>query len=119
MTTTKHRILITMEGGVIQAIDNIPAGTVIEVRDFDRDGDREHPSWSEEHQAFVGEWEGGKVASSAIATRRFRVKVIARTLETYEVDAASEEEAGDSWAEGRLIGTDDDLENEILEVEAL
>lgn len=57
-TTTRHRILITAEGGVIQGIANIPAGTAIEVRDYDGDGDREHPAWSEEHQAFVGLWEG-------------------------------------------------------------
>ena len=53
-----HRILITVEGGVIQDIEGVPAGIVVEVRDYDRDGDREHPTWSEEHQAFVGVWTG-------------------------------------------------------------
>ena len=50
---------------------------------------------------------------------KYRVKIIAKTIETYEVEAESPEEAEENLCEGRLIGTDDDIENEFLEVEAL
>lgn len=119
MTTNKHRMLITVEGGVIQSIDNIPANTVIEVRDFDRDGDREHPSWNEEHQAFVREWEGEQDDRLVSPSKLYRVKVISRTLEVYEIEAEDESGALESWAEGRLVNSDDNLENEILEVTAI
>lgn len=33
----KHRILITVLGGVVQSIDNIPDDTIIEVRDYDNE----------------------------------------------------------------------------------
>ncbi len=32
------RIIVTVEGGVIQAIDQIPAGVTVEVWDFDTEG---------------------------------------------------------------------------------
>jgi hypothetical protein len=35
------RIIITVEGGLIQDIKNIPFGTVIEVRDYDTDWDED------------------------------------------------------------------------------
>lgn len=62
-TRPKHRILVTAEGGVIQGIEGIPGDIVIEVRDFDRDGDREHPAWSDEHRAVVAVWEGRPTAA--------------------------------------------------------
>ena len=34
-TGTPHDIRITMEGGVIQAVDNVPAGVRVVVMDFD------------------------------------------------------------------------------------
>ena len=34
----ENRIIITVEGGLIQDIQDIPFGTVIEVRDYDTDG---------------------------------------------------------------------------------
>lgn len=62
-TKTKSRILITLEGGTIQVIDGIPENIVVETRDFDRDGERGHPAWSDEHQAFVREWEAEPMAT--------------------------------------------------------
>ena len=31
-------IIITVQGGVVQSVENIPAGIVVEVRDFDTEG---------------------------------------------------------------------------------
>jgi hypothetical protein len=55
------KIVIVMEGGVIQDIANIPAGIVIEVREFDSEGisslhDTSHPSWDKTLNAFVSTW---------------------------------------------------------------
>lgn len=36
-----HEIIITVEGGVIQSIDNIPPGVTIKVQDFDTEGSTE------------------------------------------------------------------------------
>ncbi|GMU20581.1 MAG: hypothetical protein AMXMBFR13_06780 [Phycisphaerae bacterium] len=33
-----HEILVTVEGGLIQAIDNIPPDVVVKVMDFDTEG---------------------------------------------------------------------------------
>ena len=49
---------------------------------------------------------------------KYHVKVIVRILEIYEVEAEDEDAAEDSWADGKLIETDDGvLENEVLSVE--
>jgi hypothetical protein len=46
---------------------------------------------------------------------KYRIKIIARTIETYEVETDSLEQAEDFWSEGKLVATDDNVENEILE----
>lgn len=54
----KHRIVISLEGGFIQDISNIPADVIVEVRDFDSDG-REEEALSEtpEGDKFIlSEW---------------------------------------------------------------
>ena len=51
--------------------------------------------------------------------KTFRIKVIVRMIEIYEIEADDQEQAEDQWADGRLIATDDDVENEILEVVAV
>jgi hypothetical protein len=38
MNSDQHAIVITVEGGVIQSIENIPPGVRIVVRDYDVDG---------------------------------------------------------------------------------
>jgi hypothetical protein len=48
--------------------------------------------------------------------KKYRVQVIAKTLETYEIEAANEAEAEELWAEGKLVATNDNLETEIMEV---
>jgi hypothetical protein len=61
----KNKILITVEGGVIQHITGIPEGTEIEVQDFDKDGDTEHPSYNDELKCFQGFWNhNGEVPQS-------------------------------------------------------
>jgi hypothetical protein len=60
----KHRIIITVEGGIIQDIRNIPPGIVIEVRDYDCEGIDEigplQPGTDRDEHGSVyakGEWE--------------------------------------------------------------
>lgn len=38
MNSDQHNIVITVEGGVIQSIENIPPGVRVVVRDYDVDG---------------------------------------------------------------------------------
>lgn len=33
----KHKIIVTVEGGLVQGIEGVPAGVVVEVRDYDVD----------------------------------------------------------------------------------
>jgi hypothetical protein len=48
---------------------------------------------------------------------KFDVKVAVRILEIYEVEAASEEEARENWADGDLVHTSDGaLDSEVLSV---
>lgn len=49
--------------------------------------------------------------------KTYRVCVSSKVLESYEVDAESEEDAEELWMHGRLCGTDDSEPHEILTVE--
>ncbi len=49
--------------------------------------------------------------------KRFRITVVNRMIEYYEIEADNFEDAKDRWYEGVLCGTDDNLECEILSVE--
>lgn len=52
--------------------------------------------------------------------KTYRVTVIVRVVEHYEVPAKSPHEAQELWAEGRLVHTDESaLEGIVLKVEAL
>jgi hypothetical protein len=52
--------------------------------------------------------------------KRYRVKVAVKTLELYEVEADTPEDAADGWGLGRLLDADDEaLESEVLSVEQL
>jgi len=52
----KH-IIITVEGGLIQNIDGIPAGVVVEVRDYDLDeGDEDTKKDKDGHAYREGIW---------------------------------------------------------------
>lgn len=46
--------------------------------------------------------------------KTYRVTVLIRTLEFYQVQAHDEAQALDSWMEGRFLGSDDNLDNEPL-----
>ena len=48
---------------------------------------------------------------------KYRVTIIARMLETYEVEAEDAEQAEENWPDGSLVSTDDSLECEIIAVE--
>lgn len=49
--------------------------------------------------------------------KKYHVKVAVQTLEIYEVEAASQDEASELWAEGKLISTSDDtLDTAVLSV---
>jgi hypothetical protein len=49
--------------------------------------------------------------------KRYRVTVVIRTLEIYEVEADSPEDAEDYWSDGDLIHADDEsLETEVWSV---
>lgn len=48
--------------------------------------------------------------------KTFEVTVVARTKETYRVEAVNAELAEEWWAEGRLVRTDDTLDSEVLTV---
>ena len=49
--------------------------------------------------------------------KTYRVKIIAKRVETYAVQASNADEAEEYWAEGKLVDTDDNIENEILSIE--
>ncbi len=49
--------------------------------------------------------------------KTYHVKVAVRALEIYEVEAASEEDACDSWSDGELIETEEALDTEVLSAE--
>ncbi len=51
--------------------------------------------------------------------KKYRVSIVARTLETYEVEAEDADQAEANWTEGKLVCTDDNLESEILSVEEI
>ena len=56
-----RRIMVTVEGGLIQAVNNIPPGIVVEVHDYDTDGrelDEEAGVMPDEHGDFYqrSEW---------------------------------------------------------------
>lgn len=48
---------------------------------------------------------------------KYRVTIIAKMLETYEVEAEDAEGAEDNWQDGKLVSTDHSLECEIISVE--
>jgi hypothetical protein len=48
--------------------------------------------------------------------KTFEVTVVARTAETYRVEAVTADVAGERWADGKLVRTDDTLEGEVLTV---
>lgn len=56
-----NKIIITVDGGIIQEIEGIPPGIEIEVRDFDTEGS-DDPRIEEFNgeRAFVTIWEGCK-----------------------------------------------------------
>jgi len=42
-----------------------------------------------------------------VATKKYRISVIVKTLEIYEIEAENADEAEETWYEGTLIDTDD------------
>lgn len=56
-----HKIKITVEGGLIQDIENIPDNVVIEVRDYDNEGLTPDDPWygkdEEGRECAISEWE--------------------------------------------------------------
>ena len=49
--------------------------------------------------------------------KQFRVTVMVKTIEVYQVEAENEDEAEENWADGTFIGSDDGtLDNEILTI---
>lgn len=48
-----QKIIVVMEGGIIQDIQHIPAGIAIEVRDFDVEGSDEELSKTDEGEEYV------------------------------------------------------------------
>jgi len=67
----------------------------------------------------AGEPASGNGASPQPAAKKHRVTIIAKTIETYEVEADNPNEAEELWCEGRLVDADDNIENEILRVEPI
>lgn len=56
-----EKIIITMDGGLIQEIEGIPPGITIEVRDFDTEGSEDDRIVEiDGERAFVTIWEGCK-----------------------------------------------------------
>ena len=57
---TTNRIVITLDGGLVQNVENIPAGFEIEVRDFDTEGMEWGPDLTDFQgaggEAFVSIW---------------------------------------------------------------
>jgi hypothetical protein len=66
------------------------------------------------HLDFIESTAEGMYARRA---KRYRVQVRATTIESYEVEADSEEDAGQAWEDGRLCGTDDSEPCEVLSIE--
>jgi hypothetical protein len=58
MTTTEpHKVIIDVEGGIIQSIKNIPPGIIIEVRDYDVEGaDTEEIKTIDGEEAVISTW---------------------------------------------------------------
>jgi hypothetical protein len=58
-----RKIIVEVEGGVVQSVRNIPRGIVIEIRDFDTDGAEENTESAEQlvefdgQNAIVSKWE--------------------------------------------------------------
>jgi hypothetical protein len=58
--TVKHAIRILMDGGLIQAVHNVPDDVVLEVYDYDIEGqDLGHPNMKQDeagHPVFINRW---------------------------------------------------------------
>jgi len=53
MNNDHHTIVITVEGGVIQSIENIPSGVRVVVRDYDVDGSERAVLEDEDGESFA------------------------------------------------------------------
>lgn len=52
-----QRIVVVVEGGVVQNVLGVPAGVVVEVHDYDTDGTDKHLGVDEHGNAYaIGEW---------------------------------------------------------------
>lgn len=50
---------------------------------------------------------------------KYRVEVLVKTLEYYEVEAENEDDAELLWPEGKLVYTNDNLGCEIIDIEEI
>jgi hypothetical protein len=98
-------IVIEVRGGVVQDVLNLPPGCAYEVKDYDLDA------------ALNGKTDASHSTDQGGGRKTYRVQVIVKTLETYEVEAASEDEAEENYGEGKLVDSDDGLDNDIMAVE--
>ncbi len=100
-------IVIEVRGGVVQHVANLPPGCGYEVKDYD------------DLAATLDAATGLHPSDEPGGSKKYRVQVIVKTLETYEVEAADEDEAEDTYGLGKLVDTDDNLGNDIVSIEAV
>ena len=99
LSESRKPIVIEVRGGVVQDVLNVPPGYEYEVKDYDA-------------------IEAVDEEVSEKPKKTYRVKVLSRVLEFYEVEAASPEEAEELYAIGDYLGCDEEaLDNEVVSVE--